>query len=60
MMHKVACGLCALASMAWAFPIHAQATGPAQATAPALELAFMPQTEGVKQAAAKAALGTHR
>jgi len=43
MMHKIVCGLCALASMAWAFPVHAQATGPAQATAPALELAFMPR-----------------
>jgi hypothetical protein len=43
MMHKFVCGLCAFASMAWAFPVHAQATGPAQATAPALELAFMPQ-----------------
>jgi hypothetical protein len=47
MMHKFVCGLCALASMAWAFPVHAQATGPAQAAAPAIELAFMPQTATV-------------
>ena len=46
-MHKFVCGLCALASMVWAFPVHAQATGPAQATAPAIELAFMPQTATV-------------
>ena len=46
-MHKFVCGLCALASMVWAFPVHAQATGPAQATAPAIELAFMPQTSVV-------------
>jgi hypothetical protein len=47
MMHKVVCGLGALSSMGWAFPVHAQATGPAQTTAPALELAFMPQTATV-------------
>jgi hypothetical protein len=47
MMHKVVCGLGALASMAWAFPVHAQATDPAQAKGPALELAFMPQTATV-------------
>jgi len=47
MMHKVVLGLGALASMAWAFPVHAQATGPAQAKGPALELAFMPQTATV-------------
>jgi hypothetical protein len=41
MMHKVVCGLGALVSMAWAFPVHAQAPGPA------LELAFMPQTATV-------------
>jgi len=54
MLHKVVCGLrSALVSMAWAFPVHAQATGPGEATvraenaAPALELAFMPQTATV-------------
>lgn len=47
MMHKVVCGLGALASMIWAFSAHAQATGPAQAPNPALELAFMPQTATV-------------
>ena len=47
MMHKVVCGLGALASMAWAFPVHAQPTDPAQAKGPALELAFMPQTATV-------------
>ena len=41
-MHKVVCGtLGALASTAWALPVQAQATGPA------LELAFMPQTTTV-------------
>ena len=47
MMHRVVCGLGALASMAWAFPVHAQATEPAQAKGPALELAFMPKTATV-------------
>ena len=47
MMHKIVCGLGALASIAWAFPAHAQAPDPAQAAGPALELAFMPQTATV-------------
>ena len=47
MVRNVFCGLSALASMAWALPVHAQATDPAQAKGPALELAFMPQTATV-------------